>query len=305
MSNRVYESYLKTGLPKRPDGKSYSPTAYNVYRTICYRFNEKTGTAYPGEKELIRCSGVSRQSVNRAIKELKSGGLIDQPKIGHRNQRAEFRPIYHLNLIQERDKPALHIKENKESSDILESVVPVNEKRQAGHNKETSQLYPISTISNSKYDKYDKYDKYSINELRFNMLLSFIPKDFHIFIKPGKNYENKLDELERRGTTLEAVGGFLKSQSWDTSTGKGGLLSHFLDVLLGERRLGVGNSKTSWCGECDEDTRSWDMPSEINGKEDYRCTACNDQLLNEMKRLRSRKDEALDFSSLFRGASDI
>jgi hypothetical protein len=278
MSNRVYESFLKSGLPKRPDGKSYSPTAYNVYRTICYRYNEKTGTAYPGEKELILISGVSRQSVNRALKELKGGGIIDQPKAGYRNQRAEFRPVYHLTRLLESDNPALHIKERKESGFQLESDVPVIEKSKASDEKVSRSLVPISTISNSKYVKY------SINELRFNQLLEYIPKEFRSYIKPGKNYEKRLDELERKGTYLTAVGEYLAKQNWSTSFAKGGLLESFLDVLLGVKKVGESSSMPKWCGGdyCDQVTRLWPEPSMgKDGRLTYECITCHPNQLGK------------------------
>ena len=107
MSNRIYECFLKTGLPKRPDGKSYSPTAYNIYRTICYRYDEKKGYSYPGEEQLLLATGVSRQSVNRGLTELESGGVLLQVSKGYRNHRAEFCPIYHVDIASKRDKPAL------------------------------------------------------------------------------------------------------------------------------------------------------------------------------------------------------
>lgn len=278
MSNRVYESFLKSGLPKRPDGKSYSPTAYNVYRTICYRYNEKTGTAYPGEKELKLITGVSRQSVSRAIKELKDGGVIDQPKAGYRNQRAEFRPIYHLMRQSVSDNPALHIKESKESGSLVESDVPVIRKSKASDTKVSGSPVPISTISTSKYDKY------SINELRFNELLNYIPKEFRSFIKPGVNYEKRLDELERKGTPFKAVGEYLAKQNWYSAGSKGGLLTHFLDVLLGVKKVRESSSMPKWCGGdyCDETTRLWPEPSMgRDGRLTYECNKCHpNQLVN-------------------------
>lgn len=282
MSNRVYESFLKSGLPKRPDGKSYSPTAYNVYRTICYRYNEKTGTAYPGEKELILISGVSRQSVNRALKELKGGGIIDQPKAGYRNQRAEFRPIYHLKRLSDSDKPALHIKENKESGSQLESDVPVIKKSKASDTKVSGSLVPISTLSNSKYVKYD------IDEIRFNQLLEYIPKEFRSYIKPGMNYEKRLNELERKGTPFKAVGDYLAKQNWYGAGSKGGLLTHFLDVLLGVKKVGESSSMPKWCGGdyCDEATRLWPEASiGKDGKLTYECDKChpNQLVKNDFK----------------------
>ena len=272
MSNRVYESFLKTGLPARSDGKSFSPTAYNCYRTICYRFNPKTGTAYPGEAELIRVTGVSRQSVNRAITELKSDGIIDQPKKGFRNQRAEFRPVYHLSMLQESVNPALHINQDKETVFPLESDAPVIGKSKATNRKETGSLVSISTISTSKYDKY------KIDELRFSKLLSYIPENFRIYIKPGKNYEKLLDELEHKETSLEAVGAFLAKQNWHTAGSKGGLLTHFLQQLTGEKRAGESSSMPAWCGGnyCDKRTRLWPEASlGRNGKLTHECPKCH------------------------------
>jgi len=272
MSNRVYEAFLKTGLPLRSDGKTYSPTAYNTYRTICYRYNDKTGTAYPGEKELTLVTGVSRQSVNRAITELKSGGVIDQPKKGYRNQRAEFRPVYHLAMLSESVNPALHINSIKETSFPLDSDALVIKKSKASNTKESGFLVPISTISTSKYDKYE------INELRFNKLLNYIPKDFRNYIKPGKNYERLLDDLEHKGTSLEAVGAFLAKQNWFSAGSKGGLLTHFLEVLAGEKRLGESSSMPRWCGGdyCDKTTRLWPEASlGRDGKLTRECPKCH------------------------------
>jgi hypothetical protein len=240
MSNRVYESFLKSGLPKRPDGKSYSPTAYNVYRTICYRYNEKTGTAYPGEKELKLITGVSRQSVSRAVKELKVGGLIDQPKAGYRNQRAEFRPIYHLARLSNSDNPALHNTENKETGSQLESDVPIIGKSKSTDHKETGFLVPISTVSSSKYaNSNNRLSTETKSALKVNGdRWHFISQDLDPYVKRKWSHsvesEKLLDVIESLpGWSLQRLqtdfGALIFSSSYDNC----GLLMAHIRALAG------------------------------------------------------------------------
>ena len=94
----------------------------------------------------------------------------------------------------------------------------------------------------------------NINYERFNKLLNYIPSEFREFIKPGVNYEKQLNELERKGTSVETVGAFLAKQKWYSSPTKGGLLSHFLDVLLGVKRPGESSHVPSKRAEIDADT---------------------------------------------------
>jgi hypothetical protein len=282
MANEHYEEALK-GLPCR-----VSSLSHLIHQVICYRYdtreivngkpNRGYRKSYPGMPELMQATGKTRQACNTAIEALISNKIIDRVTIGRPGRQAEYRPIYVLAKLGEHVNLTLHVAKPYKSKKLAEHVNPAEQTRQVGLPNVSSKLDTISTISNHKYDKY------SINVPRFNKLLTYIPKDFHIYIKPGTNYEKKLDELERRGTSLEAVGANLSKRKWDTAGAKGGLLSWFLDDLMRDKHRGEGGSKARWCEapNCDPITRTWPEPSEINGRLDDRCPKCNDQLLHEL-----------------------
>ena len=225
MSNRVYESFLKSGLPKRPDGKAYSPTAYNCYKTILYRYDEKTGTSYPGLSCLTLSTGKGKSSVMRAIKELRDGRIIITVKDGHRNQRAEYRPIYTLNLLNSVPL-ARPIDLDKESHLSTESVLPVVIKGLDRELKGSAMSDTISTISKYKYDK-ERFDY---------VILKNTPKELKDAVTPGENLENLLDELEHHGTSREAVGAYLNALNWSGVNQPGGFIVKALSTFLSQRK---------------------------------------------------------------------
>jgi hypothetical protein len=124
----------------------------------------------------------------------------------------------------------------KRESAIKDSLVrsngvgsPVGETRLSGIDDPKRHERQLTTTTTSNVIK-------NINYERFNKILNYIPSEYREFIKPGVNYERQLNELERKGTSLQTVGAFLAKQNWYSSPTKGGLLSHFLDVLLGVKQ---------------------------------------------------------------------
>jgi hypothetical protein len=67
----------------------------------------------------------------------------------------------------------------------------------------------------------------------------------------------------------------------------GGLLNDVLQDLAGVKSVSKSTSSVPHCGDpyCDPVTRTFPESSEINGKLDRRCPKCNEQLINESKRL--------------------
>ena len=130
--------------------------------------------------------------------------------------------------------------------------------------------HPIHPYKEYKYNKYDKE--------RFDNLITYLPIDVRPYVKPGKNYELKLDELERKGTTLEAIGAYLSRQNYATSYKKGGLVSSFLDELLGVKPKGSSVPMPIWCGDeyCDQTTLTFPEASyDKAGRLVYECFKCH------------------------------
>jgi len=144
----------------------------------------------------------------------------------------------------------------------------------------TKSVKGVAELANGSHPihPYKEYKDYKYDKERFDKLITYLPIDFRQYVKPGKNYELKLDELERKGTTLEAIGAYLSRQNYATSYKKGGLVSSFLDELLGVKPKGVSSSMPKWCGRdfCDKATRLWPEASEDKtGRLTHKCLTCH------------------------------
>jgi hypothetical protein len=162
----------------------------------------------------------------------------------------------------------------------------------------TDKPVPITDESNAYHRSYAYRDykdyKYDINQERFNKILNAIPKEFRIFIDSGTNYEIRLDKLELQGTTLEAICADLAKQNWYGAGSKGGLLSHFLDALLGDTKA-KKNSPMKWCGECDEVTRTFPEASyDCDGKAYYECGRCSPKGIARKSKQKAKTDVGLE-----------
>lgn len=274
MSNRIYESFLKSGLPLRPDGKSYSPTAYNIYRTICYRYDEKKGYAYPGEEALLLATGVSRQSVNRAVKELKNGGVLAQISKGYRNQRAEYAPIFHVNLLAESDKPSLHIREGNESS-LLDKRDNLEDKKGKENALNESSKHVTISLSSSKSSK---------REDLFRTVLSFVPTAKRFI--PGDELIALVEELEHRGTSLQAIEAHFRPHNLNLINNPEAFITKELRNLVALPVRYSADHRPPKCAnpECDEETRTLPYPVEVpngNGQTTRSCLECNHYWVNK------------------------
>ena len=144
----------------------------------------------------------------------------------------------------------------------------------------TNSVKGVAELANGSHPihPYKEYKDYKYDKERFDKLLTYLPEDVRQYVKPGKNYEERLDKLERRGTTLEAIGVYLSKQNYASSHKIGGLISSFLDELQGVKPKGVRSSMPMWCGGnyCNKATRMWPEPSiDKNGRETFKCLKCH------------------------------
>lgn len=279
MSNREVNIIRNHGLPVK-----VSPTAHNVHQTILYTYDTRPTkangepnpwykTSYPGMEALMRDTGVSRQSVERAISELIAKNIIDQVTLGKPGTRARYRPIYALSLLGEPVNLALHVSRNKGSSKRKKSVALAKEMSKASVQNESSTL---STISTTSIEKYDKYENSAIEREPWNVILNYLKDDVKKYLTPGPNYAERIEKLERKGITPQAVGEFMAHQNWSTAFSIGGLFEYFLDVLLGVKKGSQSSCMPPHCGECDFKTRQFPEPSiGYDGKETWDCLTCS------------------------------
>jgi len=264
---------------------------------ICTRFNENAvpPKAWPGEAELKRITGATPEGNSRSIGRLVHKGFvyrITKPSKGNgrtRGNRSEVAP--NLSLI------ASHVHITDGLSITNKKVLKLYEKL-----TERTSLDSPATVLDNPADAITYPTGYAkriepnnlvkrIDTKRWLIIVSKIPTEFRTFINPGQNYEVLLDQCNANGRSNEDIADAIGRINFYGSHKKGGLLSDVLQGLAGVKRASKSNSHLEHCGNefCDPVTRSFPEPSEINGRLDYRCSTCNPQLIEELKRIRDRK----------------
>lgn len=264
---------------------------------ICTRFNENAvpPKAWPGEAELKRITGATPEGNSRSIGRLVHKGFVyrvTKPSKGNgrtRGNRSEVAP--NLSLIASyvhitdglsiANKKVLKLYEKLTERTSLDSPTTDLDNPANAITYPTGYAKPIEPNNLSK----------RIDTKRWLIIVSKIPTEFRTFINPGQNYEVLLDQCNANGISNEAIADAIGRINFYGSHKKGGLLNDVLQGLAGVKRASKSNSHLEHCGNefCDPVTRSFPEPSEINGRLDYRCSACNPQLIEESKRLRDRK----------------
>jgi hypothetical protein len=130
-----------------------------------------------------------------------------------------------------------------------------------------------------------------INAKRWLTIITAIPTEYRTFINQGQNYETLLDQCNANGYSNEDIADAIRRVNFYSAYKKGGLLNDVLEGLAGVKRPVKSKSRLEHCGNeyCDPVTRTFPEASEINGRMDYRCNKCNEQLVEEIKRFQDRK----------------
>ena len=131
--------------------------------------------------------------------------------------------------------------------------------------------------------KDNKYYKSSSEDL-FTSSLSFIPATKRFAI--GKEFHKLLEELEHRGTTLEAIEAEFSRVDWNSiDNSRVFVLSRLRDL---ERRpvQFTATNRPPKCAnpDCDEETRTLPYPVEVpngNGQTTRSCLECNHYWVNK------------------------
>ena len=276
MANRHYEHALK-GLPCR-----VSTTAHLIYQLICYRFDDRPTLpngkpnrgylkSYPGMAEFMSATGKGRGACNTGIESLIKNNLIVRITIGKPGSRAEYRPVYSLNALDESVPNTRHVSKVYKPRKPAVNVTMASAKSTDLVANVLSSRDTISITSNHKYDK----------------LITLLPSDISQYIKPGKNLDKLLDKLVDQGMSLEAICAHLSSKKYNDRYTIGGTVITHLEALCGVKRP-TGNE---WCGSCDESTRQFvEVSAGVDGKDTYECPTCHPNQIRIKQRLKSDKD---------------
>ena len=266
MSNREVEAILKNGFPMTLSG-----TAVVVYFIIAYRYDTRPGkkTSYPGMDELMRATTKTRSTVQRALAELTNEGLIEQVQKGYRTKRAEYLPIHSLKLIDERDANSLPNSGEKESHPEPTSVALVD-----GMGSDcaaiASQERYLKSIPRNIRKVSESYDLARFEE----NVLSGLPIRLRSGMRPGRNIEELLDQLELKDISRKVIHKTVAEQNWAEVNSAGGIVVTVFKKMLAEKVASDVSALPQWCGACHKETMTVADPWEIPGRGGTTTTAC-------------------------------
>ena len=281
---------------------------------ICTRFNENSTPprAWPGEAELRRITGRTPEGNSRSIGRLVEKGFVyrvTKPRPGNgrtRGNRSEVAPNLNLIASYVHITDGLSITNPKVSKlyNKLTAQTPLDNSATALDSPTDAITYPPGYAKRIKPNNLNK----RIDQKRWYIVITAIPTEYRTFINQGQNYETLLDQCNANGYSNEDIADAISRVNFYSAYKKGGLLNDVLQGLAGVQRASKSKSGLDHCGNeyCDPITRTFPEPSEINGRMDFRCTKCNDQLVEEMKRFQDRKPFDLgDFANFGNLPDDV
>jgi len=218
MANDDYEQFCLAEIP------GLTLLDRQILGHYCARYNKDKGKAWPSMPELLRITGVQRPSIDRSRSRLVEVGLLIRVTRGQPGQQAEF--AINLELIKSyiRVTEQLHITKEQVTVELQE--VP---EQLLTSTRAVGIEYPSSY---SKRIKLIKPKNVSNEVTRFDFIISKLPNHIKSEITYGKNFDRRIDELQRQGTTLEAIRDHLEASDFTSSNNVGGLVIYLLDRLL-------------------------------------------------------------------------
>jgi hypothetical protein len=289
MSNVHYDLFCLADLPAE-----LTVLDRQLLGHMCTRYNEKETPpkAWPGADELTRITGSKPESNSRAIGRLINSTFlfrVTRPvkgQGGKRGNRGEYAP--NLKLIASYITDQLSIKNEKVLA-LYRKLTPerlADNPTEAISNPTDAITYPVGYAKRIEPINLIK----RIDTKRWLIIVSKIPTEYRTYINPGQNYETLLDQCNAHGHTNEDIARAIGRINFHGAYKKGGLLNDVLQGLAGVRRASKSKSRLEHCGNsfCDPVTRTFPEASEVNGRMDHRCNKCNEELIEETKRLDSR-----------------
>jgi hypothetical protein len=188
----------------------------------------------------------------------------------------------------------------------MNSGSPINESMNLGeleHEPEHVEHEPEHELASTEVHPYKHNKQFNkrINLDRWQIITSYLPDNVRRLIKADQNSERLLDELVRQGTSITAIRDAVAKVDYTNAYKVGGLFIATLEKLAGVKPARE-NSPYPWCGECDKETRLFDEPSEVNGKETYYCLKCHP--LRKQLEIRTPNEVEASFNKVFRDVNE-
>ena len=221
MSYDLTNEFLGKGAPCH-----WTTSVSLTYLILASRYQNETKRAYPGLEGFMRVTNLKNSAQMKNISQLRKEGWIIQTKRGQTGQRAEYKVLF---IESDLHRCQCVTPCGKQGSNLLlESIDSVTREDSPQSATASTELHPKrrTNLTNKTSSKID--------EVRFDFVISKIPKDKRDQISSGTNYEFLLDELLDTGVPASQIRDFLGLQNWITSTAPGGLLLTTLRKYLVE-----------------------------------------------------------------------
>ena len=196
-------------------------------RSLLWAIISQSAGCFVGYEELADQAGLKPGTVKTYLRELTELNLILREQT---YARKGVRQCYHVKVQGLRElvrvSPITPIEQDNALLGVTESSKGVTESVTGSHTLPT-----YRELRDYKEERVNKTLS-NIDLERFqNVILNSLPESVREFVKPGKNIEERLDELASLGA-LKGVPGQLRSVLYDPSKNPGGLVLKVLDDLL-------------------------------------------------------------------------
>lgn len=222
---------------------------------------------YIGKDALAKRARLKPDNYDKVLRACTKLGLIDREQT---HARTGVRQCYRVNMTRLMELGRVENSPPTPTNRVeLKPVLGGTESETGG-----TQVHP--------YKEY-KYYKSSKEDL-FNSSLSFIPATKRFAV--SKELHNLLEELEHRGTTLEAIEAEFSRVDWNSIDNPRVFLLGRLRDLVARPVQYTATNRPPKCAnpDCDEESRTLPYPVEVpngNGQTTRSCLECNHYWVNK------------------------
>jgi hypothetical protein len=147
--------------------------------------------------------------------------------------------------------------------------------------------------------------KVEVNTQRWHLISQELPKLLTRQWNHTEESEKLLDVILQE-TSFKAFVSELRAINFDTLNDMSGYFMSWIRLRAGGKKVTSNSFKTTWCGKCDEVTRSYpEMSAGVDDKDTYECPKCHPNQVRIKNLLETRANSSLDLANLFHGVSEI
>jgi hypothetical protein len=262
MSSELLNLYTNATLPQYFTGLDR-----HLLEHYCNRHIDDLGKAFPDMYELVRVTGVTKTGVLRSRARLVKDGALIQITKGYPGQQSEFAVSKDYLLQHQQVTDGLPITRNW-SPDKSEQITV----------KAVTSHPTVSNASPSSYpiQEHNKTKKQQADSSYSSQLMELIPGNKRFALNDAIN--DLLSTLEHKGTSFNAIRAVLPVDSWESIDKPKAFVTSVLRDLVTRPPDYSMDNKPTWCGKCDEYSRTHEhyvpLPNG-NGAMTQSCTDCN------------------------------